>query len=280
MTRLVSSIQDLQHYIDAYRAQNKTIGFVPTMGALHTGHISLVKTCQQHCDITVVSIFVNPQQFGPNEDFDRYPRTLKNDITLLEAQGVELIFSPETTTLYPDDTTEPTRVHVPVLSTLYCGASRPVFFDGVCTVVSRLFNIVKPDSAFFGEKDYQQVAIIRKMAHDLFMPIHIVGCPIIRETSGLAMSSRNRYLSDIDRPKAASIYAALSLAKSAFKSGTTQSSTLLEIIHSTVHPDIILDYCVVVDAFTLEEIETITSDARILYAGTLSSTRLIDNIGL
>ena len=147
-------------------------------------------------------------------------------------------------------------------------------------MVIRLFNIVKPDSAFFGEKDFQQVAIIRKMVQDLFMPVTIVGCPIIREDSRLAMSSRNRYLSETDRPKADSIYKGLSAAKQSFLSGETQSSKLLEIIYTHIHPDITLDYCVIVDAHTLQEIDTVTSDARILYAGTLSSTRLIDNIGL
>lgn len=280
MTRLISSIQDLQSYIDAYRKEGKTIGLVPTMGALHDGHLSLVKACKTHCDVCVVSIFVNPKQFGPNEDFDRYPRTLEADTALLEKAGVELIFSPTVSTLYPDSDTPPTQVHVPVLSSLYCGASRPIFFDGICTVVTRLFNIVKPDSAFFGEKDYQQVAIIRKMTHDLFMPISIVGCPIVREDSGLAMSSRNRYLSDSDIPKAATIYTALSTAKQAFQSGTTRSDTLRDLILTTLDDDIEVDYCVIVDAFTLQEMDTATSDARILFAGTLASTRLIDNIGL
>lgn len=280
MTRLVSSLQDLQHYIAAYRNEGKTIGLVPTMGALHDGHLSLVTTCQSHCDVTVVSIFVNPKQFGPNEDFDRYPRTLEADAALLEEKGVELIFAPEASSIYPESTIPPTQVHVPVLSTLYCGASRPVFFDGICTVVSRLFQIVTPDSAFFGEKDYQQVTIIRKMTRDLFFPISIVGCPIVREPSGLAMSSRNRYLSESDLPKSASIYAGLSAAQNAFNKGETDCSKLLDIIHDTLHSDITLDYCVIVDAVTLQEISIVDTDARILYAGNLSGTRLIDNIGL
>jgi pantoate--beta-alanine ligase len=250
------------------------------MGALHSGHLSLVTTCKQHCDVCVVSIFVNPQQFGPNEDFDRYPRTLETDARLLENEGVQLIFSPTADTIYPKGSIPPTQVHVPTLSELYCGASRPQFFDGVCTVVSRLFNIVKPDAAFFGEKDYQQVAIIRKMTQDLFIPVSIVGCPIIRESSGLAMSSRNRYLSEENKVKAASIYSALTQAKESYQSGTTSSQSLLESISSHIHPDIVIDYCVIVDASTLEEVTRVSTDARILFAGTLEATRLIDNIGL
>jgi pantoate--beta-alanine ligase len=280
MTRAVTSIQDLQRYIDAYRESGKTIGFVPTMGALHEGHISLVKAAQQHCDVTVVSIFVNPAQFGPNEDFDRYPRTLEADAQRLEAENVELIFSPSVETLYPPGDTKPTQVHVPVLSTLYCGASRPVFFDGICTVVSRLFNIVTPDAAFFGEKDFQQVAIIRKMVHDLFMPISIIGCPIIREDSGLAMSSRNRYLSEENKVRAATIFNALHTAKERFKNGETNCDKLLDTVRSTLDPAIEIDYCVLVDATTLQETRTATSNSRILFAGNLSGTRLIDNIGL
>ena len=281
MIQKIASIKELRTLLEPLRKHNKTIGFVPTMGALHSGHLSLVKQSQESCDITVVSIFVNPKQFGPNEDLDSYPRTLDKDIKKLSDACVDIVFFPDTETMYPTDGLAPTNVHVPELSPRYCGISRPVFFDGICTVVSRLLNIVQPTHAFFGEKDFQQVTIIKKMVIDLFIPTQIVSCPIIREPSGLAMSSRNKYLTPKESHNATSIYTALNRAKALFHSGETSASILIQgIIDEVSQHEISTDYCVLVDSSNLNELTTAREGARFLFAGTCSHTRLIDNLAL
>jgi pantoate--beta-alanine ligase len=195
-------IEQLRHAISVAKSDRKTVGFVPTMGNLHPGHLSLVTLAQKHCDIVVCSIYVNPMQFGPNEDFDAYPRTLDADLEQLKSTGVELVFTPNDSVIYPNGRAHQTNVSVPNITSILCGASRPGHFDGVTTVVSKLFNIVQPDVAVFGEKDYQQLQVIKQMVSDLNMPIKIIGAPIAREANGLARSSRNQYLSTTERASA------------------------------------------------------------------------------
>lgn len=257
----------------------KTIGFVPTMGALHEGHLSLVAASKARCDVTVVSIFVNPAQFGPTEDFDRYPRPLEQDLALLQRAGADVAFTPSSKDMYPIPPKDSTQVTVPVLSDRFCGVTRPGFFYGVTTVVSRLLNIVGPEYAFFGEKDFQQLVIIRRMVTDLFMPVTIVGCPIVREADGLAMSSRNIYLSATERETAPRIYEALNSAAAIFYGGEIQASALIahvrRILEST---PVRIDYVDIVSPDTLEPRHLVQRDDRILFAGYLGRTRLIDNL--
>ncbi|NBV42719.1 pantoate--beta-alanine ligase, partial [bacterium] len=209
--------KDIPELIRYRNKVQRTVGFVPTMGALHDGHISLIESARRDTDYVIVSIFVNPGQFGPNEDFDRYPRTIDADIQKLEAAGVDMVFLPSTNAVYPEGYRQATRVFVPDLSRRLCGKHRPGHFEGVTSVVIRLFNLIRPHKAFFGEKDFQQVTIIRKMSQDLALPIDIVGCPIVRDADGLAMSSRNRYLSPEERIVATSLIASLRAGVHLFK---------------------------------------------------------------
>jgi pantoate--beta-alanine ligase len=276
------SLSEARAFVEEIKKKGLSLGLVPTMGALHDGHISLVRESQKHCDITIVSIFVNPTQFGPNEDFDDYPRILDEDSALLENEGVQAIFAPSAKDMYPEDGCRPTHISVPDLSALYCGASRPQFFDGVCMIVSRLFNCIQADKAFFGEKDFQQLSIIKKMVRDLLIPIQIIGCPLIRETSGVAMSSRNRYLSDLEATEVARIYLGLSDAKKAFNKGLTSSHALIQLVRDILSKNgmIRIDYCVIVNSQTLREEEIATTGCYILVAAWLGKTRLIDNLML
>ncbi len=266
------------HLIDHHH-HGSHIGFVPTMGNLHQGHLSLVETCAKHNDICVVSLFVNPLQFGPNEDFDSYPRSIKEDLHHLSAFPNLLIFNPKTTDIYPQGPA--THVHVPGLSERYCGQSRPQFFDGIANVIVRLFNIIRPNRAYFGEKDFQQLQLIRQLVDDLFLPIDIIGCPTVRERSGLAMSSRNQYLSAEEAQQAPTIYRALQTLNTLF-SQTQDSTTLLHCFHNYIqeHSDINIDYASIVSPKDLLPVHTAQADDRVLVAGTLGKTRLIDNIAL
>ncbi|RAP32171.1 pantoate--beta-alanine ligase [Candidatus Marinamargulisbacteria bacterium SCGC AG-414-C22] len=260
---------------------SKTVGFIPTMGSLHDGHLALIKEAQKVCEVVIVSIFVNPTQFGPTEDFDSYPRTIDSDLKQLETLAVDYVFTPTTTTIYPT-TSMKTSISIPDISKLYCGASRPAFFDGICAVVLRLFNIIKPTHAFFGEKDYQQYKIIQHMAADLFLDIHIQAVPIIRQENGLALSSRNAYLSEQEQIEATCIYTALNQAVQLYKKGETNTSTLTKAIRNFIeaNSNIVIDYCAGIDHESLLEKETLMPEDRLLIAGYLNKTRLIDNMRL
>lgn len=251
---------------------------VPTMGALHEGHLSLIRLAKSHADHVIVSIFVNPTQFGPNEDFDRYPRTKDADIALLEEMDVTAVFYPSTEDIYPNGPASATRVYVPEWGKRYCGKSRPDFFEGVCSVVLRLFLLVRPTHTIFGEKDFQQAQIITRMAQDLFLPIQIIKAPIVRESDGLAMSSRNRYLSPEDRTKATQIYAMLHALQQTAPSPIT--TALQDSITALAHHGVRTDYLVLIDSTTLEEVTLPTPGTRLLFAGYVGHTRLIDTMAM
>lgn len=260
------------------RRENKTIGFVPTMGALHEGHLRLVEEARQMCDIVIVSIFVNPAQFGEKEDFAKYPRDLTADAALLTEYQVDYIFAPDRSEIYPENFS--TYVIIEDLSERLEGASRPGHFRGVATVVTILFNTIRPDFAFFGQKDAQQVAIIRRLTTDLGFDTEIVVLPIVREESGLAMSSRNALLSEAERNKASIIYKALREAKVAAKNGERNAAHLAQIVRDaiTAEPSAQIDYVAVVDNQTLEPIEKIgESQVLIAVAARFGKVRLIDN---
>jgi pantoate--beta-alanine ligase len=263
---------------DARRA-GKLVGFVPTMGALHQGHLSLVRAARARCDVVVASIFVNPKQFGPNEDFAKYPRTLESDSALLAKENCDYLFCPAVDDVYLQGST--TAVVVEGISDRLDGRSRPGHFHGVTTVVAKLFNIVQPDLAFFGQKDAAQAAIIRKMVRDLNFPLEIVVCPIIREPSGLAMSSRNAYLSPEERKQATVLYRSLLRVRSLFEQGERDSARLVAAGREVVsgEPGVRLDYFEVVNTDTLEAVPD-ASDALVAVAAHVGTTRLIDNLVL
>jgi pantoate--beta-alanine ligase len=262
------------------RQGNRRLGLVPTMGALHEGHLSLVRAAKAQCDAVAVSIFVNPTQFGPSEDFAQYPRSLERDCQLLETEGVSLVFAPSTEEVYPPGAS--TWVHVEGLSDRLCGRSRPGHFRGVTTIVSQLFHIVEPDAAFFGQKDAAQLAIIRRMVRDLHMPVEIVGCPIVRESDGLAMSSRNAYLDPPQRKSALVLHRSLAHAQQMFDQGERNAAKLiaaaLEVF--SAEPSVRLDYFEIVDPETLENVAEIGKPALVAVAGFVGTTRLIDNVVL
>ena len=261
------------------RRESKTVGFVPTMGALHEGHLTLVKEARQMSDIVIVSIFVNPTQFGPNEDFERYPRDLTADAAMLAEYEVDYVFAPDKEEIYPPGFS--TYVYVEGLTETLEGASRPGHFRGVATVVTILLNTVRPDLAFFGSKDAQQVGVIKKLTRDLGFETEIIVVPTVREESGLAMSSRNAYLSAEEREKAAVIYQALRDAKLAFKEGERNASNLAEIVEKKIaaEPLARIDYIAVVSNDNLEPIDKIDdSEVLIAVAVRFGKVRLIDNI--
>jgi pantoate--beta-alanine ligase len=259
------------------RARSRCIGLVPTMGALHEGHLSLVRAAREACDAIVVSIFVNPTQFGPNEDFAKYPRTFEADCAALEREGVDLIFAPSAEEMYVSGAS--TFVDVEGVSGRLDGASRPGHFRGVATVVAKLFNIVGPDKAFFGQKDAAQVAVLRKMVHDLNFPMELVVCPIVREPDGLAMSSRNRYLSPAERRQALVLSRALREVESLVGSGVTSARNLIAAAQTVLatEPQVRVDYCKVVDPDTLEDVVDVSRGALVAVAAFVGTTRLIDN---
>ena len=263
------------------REEDKTIGLVPTMGALHEGHLSLVREARRMCDVVVVSVFVNPTQFGPNEDFQHYPRDLTKDTTLLTDLNVDYIFAPSMEEIYPKGFS--TYIKVEGLSDQLEGASRPGHFRGVATVVTILFNIVRPDFAFFGQKDAQQTLIVKRLTRDLAFDTEIVILPTVREESGLALSSRNAYLDEDERRAAAVLYRALRTAKEAYKTGERNASRLADWVRSTVdaEPRARLDYVSVADADTLEKLEKLDDrPVLIALAVHVGKTRLIDNMVL
>jgi pantoate--beta-alanine ligase len=260
------------------RANGKRLGLVPTMGALHEGHLSLVRAAKAQCDTVVVSLFVNPTQFGPTEDLAKYPRPFERDRELLEKEGVAILFAPPVDEMYPKG--EVTRVVVEGLSEKLDGRSRPGHFRGVTTVVSKLFHIIEPDIAFFGQKDAAQSAIIRRLVRDLNFPVEIVICPIVREPDGLAMSSRNVYLSTEDRQSALVLHRSLGLVEEKFRAGEKDAAQLIAIARQVFaqKPQVRLDYFEIVDPDTLDPVERIQQPALVAVAAYVGSTRLIDNL--
>ena len=258
--------------------KDRRVGFVPTMGALHEGHLSLVRAARAQCESVVVSIFVNPLQFGPNEDLAKYPRTFDRDRELLESEQVDILFAPSVEDMYPKHAV--TYVTVEGMSEKLCGKSRPGHFRGVTTVVAKLFHIVEPDLAFFGQKDAAQCAIIRRMARDLDLPVEIVVGPIVREPDGLAMSSRNAYLSPAERMSALVLYRALSEVKKSFDRGEQSAAKLVDAGKQVLsqEPGARLDYLEIVDPITLDPVPQIRSEALVAVAAFVGATRLIDNV--
>lgn len=279
MERLASK-QEVRQAVAEARHEAKRIALIPTMGALHEGHLSLVRAAAERADYIIVSVFVNPTQFGQGEDFEAYPRDLARDMDLLGAEGVDLVFAPTPEIMYASDAQ--VTVDPGPLGALYEGAVRPTHFNGVCTVVTKLFSIALPDLAFFGEKDYQQLAIVRRMARDLDLPVKVVGCPIVRECDGLALSSRNVYLSAEERAAAPVLYQALRTAETLVLDGERSVGVIAGALRDTIagEPLAALDYAEVVDAVTLLPVDTITGPARALVAARFGATRLIDNIVL
>jgi pantoate--beta-alanine ligase len=280
MENLVSK-DEVRRAVAEARAVGQRIALVPTMGALHEGHLSLVRAARERAEYVVVSVFVNPTQFGPGEDFAAYPRDLEGDLELLGAEGVSLVFAPTTGVMYGPEAT--VTVDPGPLGDVLEGAIRPTHFRGVCTVVAKLFGIVEPDLAFFGEKDFQQLAIVRTMVRDLDLPVRVVGCPTVREPDGLAMSSRNVYLSSQERAAAAVLYRALRAAETRMLAGERDARTLVEVMRAEIatEPLVVPDYAEVADAVTLAPLDALDgSPARALLAARLGSTRLIDNLAL
>ncbi|WP_456383686.1 pantoate--beta-alanine ligase [Persephonella sp.] len=278
---LITDISRMKETVKSLKKEGKSIGFVPTMGYLHEGHVSLIRCSRKDNDITVVSIFVNPIQFGKNEDLDRYPRDLDRDIEICKREGVDYLFYPDVRQMYPEGYS--TYVVVEGLTEGLCGAFRPGHFKGVTTVVMKLFNIVQPDRAYFGKKDYQQYVVIKKMVEDLNMDVQIIGCPIIREEDGLAMSSRNKYLSPEERESALSLSRALFTAKEIFEKGETDpekiKQKMRQIIQSYPHVRDI-QYIEIVDPKTLQPKKRVEKGDVIALAVYVGDTRLIDNITL
>ncbi len=268
----------MQRFSENARQDRKKIGFVPTMGYLHEGHLSLIRTARENSDLLVVSIFVNPAQFAPTEDFDSYPRNMERDFELTRKEGVDIVFAPEACELYPEGFQ--TYVNLDKIPGHLCGLSRPIFFRGVATVVAKLFNIVKPHAAVFGKKDYQQLMAIRRMVRDLDMGIEIIGGETVREKDGLAMSSRNAYLSKELRESALSLHRTLMKSKEAVESGIADASGIIgeaeEFISS--FPETNIDYVAICDPETLEDMLVVDRPALMALAVKVGSTRLIDNM--
>jgi len=275
--QLLTSIAELRAVVASARLAGKKIGLVPTMGALHAGHLSLVETSQAECDVTITTIFVNPTQFGLHEDFDKYPRTLDDDLAALAELSVDFVFAPDADEIYRPGSS--TCVDPPEVAERLEGALRDGHFRGVTTVVLKLFNMVQADRAYFGQKDYQQAAVIRRMVDDLNVPVDVRICPIVREEDGLAMSSRNRYLSKPDRLSAVSLSKALQRAAQLFSSGERSADVLRDSMREvfTIAGVANIDYISVADRETLAELERLDGPAVALVAARFGKTRLIDN---
>ncbi len=278
--KVVTNPEEMRFLSRGERTRRGRLGLVPTMGALHDGHLSMVRTARSRSDVIAVSIFVNPTQFGPTEDFAKYPRNLESDCALLEREGVELVFAPPVDEMYPHGAV--TWVVVEGMSDRLCGRSRPGHFRGVTTVVSKLFHIVEPDLAFFGQKDAAQVAIIKRMVRDLNLPVSIEVCPIVREPDGLALSSRNSYLTQDERKSALVLYRSLMRVQEEFAKGERDAAKLVESGKKELaqDPAVLQDYLEIVDPDSLEPEVTITKPVLVAVAAVLGKTRLIDNITL
>jgi pantoate--beta-alanine ligase len=276
--RICETVEDMRTACRAARRGGKRLGFVPTMGALHEGHLSLVRAARASCDIVTASIFVNPTQFGPNEDLAKYPRTFERDRELLEKEGVDLLFAPSVEEMYPGSAAA--WVTVEELSDKLDGRSRPGHFRGVTTVVAKLFHIVEPDAAFFGQKDAAQVAVIRRMARDLNFFLEIVACPIVREADGLAMSSRNAYLDPQQRKQALVLYRSLMRVQKLADAGELNAAKLAAAAREEVagEKSVRFDYLEIVDPDTLDSVENVANGALVAVAAFVGTARLIDNI--
>ena len=274
---LVESVQEMQQQMASVRASGKTIAFVPTMGFLHEGHLSLLKEGRQRGDVLILSIFVNPTQFGQGEDFEDYPRSLQKDCALAEEVGVDVVFVPAAAAMYPSGYA--TEVNVSGITAGLCGASRPTHFRGVCTVVTKLFHIVQPHVALFGTKDFQQLAVIKKMTMDLNLPIEIVGLPIFREPDGLAMSSRNVYLNRQQRHQALALSQAITMAREMVKQEERDAQTIISTVseHLAAQSHLRVDYVAICHQLSLEPQKQIDTDSVLLLAAFVGQTRLIDN---
>ncbi len=274
---LVKEIKELRNLIKAWKRDGLSVGYVPTMGALHEGHESLIKRAVEKNDKVVVSVFVNPTQFGPNEDYDSYPRNINKDLELCINAGAAIVFNPEPSEMYYGD--KSTSVSVSGLTSVLCGAKRPGHFDGVCLVVSKFLNIVTPDKAYFGEKDAQQVAVIKRMVRDLNIDVEIVACPIIREEDGLAKSSRNTYLSKDERKAALVLSRSLEIAKDALRKGERNANNIKNSIKEVLNSEPLakIDYVEIVDSDSLKNVEIIERNVLIPIAVYIGKTRLIDN---
>ena len=275
--QVLSTVHEMRAACRAVRKSGQSLALVPTMGALHAGHIALVRAARAKCDVVAASIFVNPTQFGPNEDFSKYPRTFEKDCALLEAEGVALLFAPQWEEMYPKGAS--TFVEVEGVGDRLDGRSRPGHFRGVATVVAKLFHIVGPHKAFFGQKDAAQVAVLRSMVRDLNFPLDLVVCPTVRELDGLALSSRNRYLSAEERGRALVLSRALNVIAAAYGAGQKDVARLLEAGHSVLatEPDVRIDYLEIVNADTLLPLTEAVPGALVAVAAYLGATRLIDN---
>ena len=275
--KIVKTISEIRDIVKEWRKAGYSIGLVPTMGYLHAGHGSLIGQSVKNNDKTVVSVFVNPTQFGPNEDLEKYPRDIKRDSELVASLGGDIIFNPEPEEMYKKNNA--TTIKVEGLSQKLCGITRPIHFAGVCQVVSKLFNIVTPDNAYFGLKDFQQYVIINKMVDDLNFPVKINPCAIVREESGLALSSRNVYLTDDERKSALSLNQSLNYAKSLISSGEKRASFIIDEITKIINnvPYSKIDYVKIVDIDTLDDINTVEKKYAVLLAVYIGKTRLIDN---
>ena len=280
--RTVTTVAELREVCDAARAHGRTVGFVPTMGYFHDGHRSLMRAARADNDLVVVSLFVNPTQFSPTEDLSAYPRDLDGDAAQAAAEGVDLLFVPRVDEVYPGD--ERTTVHVGGITEVLCGASRPGHFDGVTTVVTKLFSMVGPCRAYFGRKDAQQLAVVRRMTRDLNLPVEVVGCPLVRETDGLAMSSRNAYLTADDRVAALVLSRSLFVLGEAVQRGERDCTRLHALLTDALaaEPQVRIDYAAIVDAASLEAVERLdradSSETLVALAAFVGRARLIDNV--
>ena len=278
--RIETTVAAVKAQVKEWKAQGLSIGLVPTMGYLHEGHASLIEAARKGNDRVVVSVFVNPMQFGPNEDLESYPRDLDKDAALCESIGADMIFHPEPEEMYGNHFY--TYVNMDVLTQELCGLSRPVHFRGVCTVVNKLFHIVSPDRAYFGQKDSQQLAIIRRMVEDLNMDVEVVGCPIIREADGLAKSSRNVYLSAEERQAALVLSRSIRLGQQMVEAGETSTAAITDAMKAEIEKEPLarIDYVKAVDGLTMQQIETVQKPMLVAIAVFIGKTRLIDNFSV
>ena len=279
--QIVTKAADLREAVHSQRVHMRRIGFVPTMGALHAGHEALIRTARDECELVIVSIFVNPTQFGPQEDFSRYPRDLAHDQVICERAGADVLFHPEVTEIYPRGNATWVNVESS-LTEVACGAARPGHFRGVATVCCKLFQLVRPDRVYFGEKDYQQLQVIRRMVKDLFLPLSVIGVPTVREADGLAMSSRNSYLTPSERQAARLVPRLWQMAQQLVEHGELETAKIVAELEAAMaaHPFVQLDYALIVDPETLQPMRVLITEARLLLAVHIGKTRLIDNAPL
>lgn len=278
---IAETINEVRKYVKEQKMMGHTVGLCPTMGYLHAGHASLVKESAKCCDYTVASVFLNPTQFAQNEDLEGYPRDFERDCRILEENGCDLVFHPSVEEMYPEGFATYVEIQSEMPRQL-CGKTRPTHFRGVCTVVNKLFNIVTPDMAFFGEKDAQQLAIVKQMARDLSMDVEVIGCPIVREEDGLAMSSRNTYLNPEERRASGILSDALELGKKLYNEGNDDAEAVTKAMSELIEQEPLarIDYVSAVNAFTMMPVQKLSSDALFALAVYIGKTRLIDNLRL